>query len=583
MDLSKLSDEDLVALKSGDLSKMSDAGLMLLRDGEQATAQQADDGMTAYQKAARAEGKGAAESLMMAVPNAAAGAVRGAGSIGSTILAPYDAAKDYIDGKGFSLDANRQRRQDIDEGLRSLGADPDSFAYKTGKLGMEIAGTSGAGGVLGNSVRAVSQSPRALALARALETAGFQAGPGSGPANMATRMVGGGITGGVTAGMVSPENAALGASIGAIQPPVINIAGRVGSSIGRTMSGPEVPPQVQQGAQAARQAGYVIPPSQVKPTLLNRLLEGFSGKITTAQNASAKNQAITNELAKKAIGASELSESGIDQVRKAANKAYDALGATGAFQADDVFNAALDKAGASTAELRKNFPELVNSEVDDLIAGLKSRGQFDAQPTIEAIKQFRASASANKAATDPGKKALGRAQNKIASALEDLIDRNLQATGNQGLLANYRDARQTLAKVYDVEKAMNKASGNVDAIKLAQALQKGRPLTGELRQVAEFGAQFPKAAQTVERMGSLPQVSPLDFGALGTVSAVTSNPALMAGVLARPAARAAVLSNLVQDGLAKPAKRNELLAKILSNPDLEQLLYRSGPVLATDR
>jgi hypothetical protein len=49
-------------------------------------------------------------------------------------------------------------------------------------------------------------------------------------------------------------------------------------------------------------AGYALPPSQIAPTLPNRVLEGFAGKLTTAQQASAKNQNVTNTLIKREIG-----------------------------------------------------------------------------------------------------------------------------------------------------------------------------------------------------------------------------------------------------------------------------------------
>lgn len=302
----------------------------------------------------------------------------------------------------------------------------------------------------------------------------------------------------------------------------------------------------------AQEAGYVIPPSQARPTTTNRAIEGFAGKVSTAQNASARNQPITNELARKAIGAADLSPQGISQVRQAANSAYDELGKVGAFKADANFAQALDSAGASSAALRKNFPELVNSEIDSVVNGLKSRSQFDAQPTIEAIKQFRASGSANRISTDPAKKALGQAQNKIAAALEDMIERNLMQTGDTALLNNYRNARQTLAKTYSVEKALNPATGGIDAAKLAAELKKGKPLSGELKTIAEFALNFPKAAQRIEGMGSLPQISPLDFGAMGLMSAATTNPAMMAGVLARPAARKLALSPMIQNSLGRP-------------------------------
>lgn len=510
--------------------------------------------------------------------NLVAGAVRGAGSIGATILAPYDMAKDALDGKGWSLESNRQRRAGIDGGLQLMGAQPDSLAYRTGKLGGEIAGTAGVGPALGIGAKAAGAAP---SIVNALSTAGFRAGSTPGVANMLTRMAGGAVTGGTMAGVVDPEQAASGALVGGLLPPALAGIGRVGGAVGERLS-TTVPEGLRQTAAAARNAGYVIPPTQVRPTMTNRLLEGFAGKASTAQNASARNQSVTNKLAMKAIGADDLTPEALGKVRAAANAAYDELGSVGAFQTDDAFRQALQKAGSISGQMRKDFPELVNAEVDDLVNGLAGREGFDAQSAIEAIKQFRFNGSANRAAMDPSKKALGKAQMQIAGALEDLIDRNLQASGQQSLLKNYRAARQTLAKVYDVEKALNTASGNVDAKKLGSTLAKGRPMTGELKQIAEFANQFPKAAQMTERIGSMPQVSPLDFGAMGALSAATSNPMLMAGVLARPAARSLVLAGPVQNRLATQQGGNRLM-QLLANPTSEQLAFRAAPVAVTSR
>lgn len=498
----------------------------------------------------------AVEAIGRAPRNLIAGAVRGAGSIGSTILRPFESAQE-----------NEHRRADIDSGLSAFGdmtgapIDPSSMAYQGGKALTEIGGTAGVGGMLAKPIAQVA--PR---LATALQSGGMSVGPRQSLIrDMATRILGGAATGGASAGLVNPEYAGQGAAIGAVLPPALGAAGAVGRGIGNTIRGPQVAPQVQQAASSAREAGYVIPPTQANPTLANRVIEGLSGKITTAQNASARNQPITNELAKKAIGADDLSPEGIQAVRNAANSAYDELAQVGAFQADDVYREALKKAAGSKA-----LPGIVNKEVDDLVDALSTQGQLDAQQTIESIKRLRFEGSANKSAQDPTKRALGSAQMKISNALEDLIDRNLK--GSPELLKNYRTARQTLAKTYDVEKALNSSSGNIDAAKLARQLQKGRPLTGELRQVAEFAQQFPKAAQSVERMGSLPQVSPLDFGAMGALSAATSNPLMMAGIAARPAARGLALSPLIQNRLSQQPARTNTLAELLNSPEGQRLL-----------
>lgn len=142
----------------------------------------------------------------------AAGAVRGAGSIGATILAPWDIGKDLAAGKGLSLESNRERRQQIDEGLRLMGADPDSTAYGLGKFGAEVAGTLGAGGAVAGGVRMV---PGLSRLATAIETMGGTAGTGGATvANAANRVAGGAIAGGAMSGLSDPEQVGMGALIG---------------------------------------------------------------------------------------------------------------------------------------------------------------------------------------------------------------------------------------------------------------------------------------------------------------------------------------------------------------------------------
>lgn len=511
------------------------------------------------------------------VRDVVAGGVRGAGSIGSTLLYPYDRIKGG--GREEGLRLNRERRAAIDGGLQEMGADPESMLYQGGKIAGEIAGTGGVGGVLGKVVSRVA--PGYTALSNSLRTGGMVAGRTPGAVNTATRVLGGGITGGAMAGMVDPEQTGTGTLIGGALPPAMMAAGKVGKGIGRVISGPTVAEPVRKAVEGARAAGYVIPPTQAKPTLVNRALEGFSGKITTAQNASARNQQVTNKLIQKALGLPDevpVSLDALKNIRSQAGQAYEAVGSTGVINTTPAYTAALDSAMASAKKAAAGFP---NAKPSPLIAELESlkTPQFDASSAVAKISELRDAADV---AYRSGDKALGKALKSGSAALEDAIEAHLKATNAPaGMLEGFRNARQLIAKTYSVEKAMNTTTGNIDAVKLGSQLAKGKPLSGGIRDVAAFGQQFPKAAQTVEKMGSLPQVSPLDFGALGTMSALTSNPMLMAGVLARPAARAAVLSPMVQNGLSKAPAHP--LQGLLSNPELQQLLYRSAPVAATSR
>lgn len=507
--------------------------------------------------------------------NAVAGLIRGTGSIGSTILAPYDMAKDALDGKGLSLESNRERRASIDGGLREMGAETDSWMYQGGKLAGEIAGTAGTGGVLANGVRAVA--PGATGLTNALATGGFKAGSTPGAMNMLTRMAGGSATGAASAGLIDPEYAATGAIVGGALPPVVKGLGAVGGAVGRTISGPQVPDSLRQSVQAARGAGYVIPPTQAKPTLANRVLEGFSGKITTAQNASAKNQPVTQALISKELGLpanTPLSVDALKAVRLKAGQAYEAVSSTGTINTTQAYDDALNGIMANAKKAAQGFP---NAKQNPIIAEIDSlrTSQLDASSAIAKIKELRDSADA---AYRAGNKDLGKALKSGSDALEDAIEVHLRSiNAPDDLLNGFRDARKLIAKTYSVEKAMNATTGNVDAVKLGAQLAKGKPLSGGIRDAAAFGQSFPKAAQSIERMGSLPQTSPLDWGAMGTLSAVSGNPLLMAGVAARPAARSLVLSNAVQNRLMMQPGGENALSKILSNPDAQQFLYRSTP------
>lgn len=169
----------------------------------------------------------AGKELMQDTGNLLAGFLRGAGSIGATIVAPIDITKDALSGKGLSLESNRQRRADMDWALQDLGAQPDSLAFKGGKLGAEIAGTAGAGGVLANTARAIPGAAAAAPLIESIGSGGFKAGGLKGLPAIGVRILGGGITGGASAGLVDPETAGTGVLIGGGFPAATSVIGGV--------------------------------------------------------------------------------------------------------------------------------------------------------------------------------------------------------------------------------------------------------------------------------------------------------------------------------------------------------------------
>lgn len=464
------------------------------------------------------------------------------------------------------------------------------IAVPIGEIGGNIAATLPVGGAFAQVPRLLakvpalaSQIPRLNAAATALRTGGFRTGlPAAttlaGKAGqMALRSGAGGAVGYSAAGLVDEDSAGFGGAIGMALPPSLKVAGMAGGAAKRVISGPVVAEPLRKAVEAARGAGYVIPPSQAKPSLFNRLIEGFSGKITTAQNASARNQDVTQGLIAKSLGLPDgtpVSLDALKAIRTQAGNAYKAVGSTGMINTTPAYYSALDEITVSAKQAAAGFPNAKINPLIDEIESLKS-AQFDASSAVAKINELRGAADAAYAS---GNKELGKALKSGSAALEDAIEAHLATIGApQSMLSGFRDARQLIAKTYSVEKAMNATTGNVSAIKLGNQLAKGKPLSGGIRDVAAFGQQFPKAAQSIEGMGSLPQTSPLDWIPAAAAAAATGNPLMMAGVLARPAARKMALSGMVQNRLATP-QGPSVMGNLPRDPGVQQMLYRTAPI-----
>ena len=300
--------------------------------------------------------------------------------------------------------------------------------------------------------------------------------------------------------------------------------------------------------QSARQAGYVIPPTSANPTKKNAVLESLGGKLLTEQKASVKNQDITNSLAKRALGLGDdvhLNDELINGIKKTAGESYEALKSAGSFVSDKQFVKDLSSAGGGYKEFIKEFPELANKEVDNLLSAF-NKPEMSASGLVEGVKKLRFDAGKNLRSMDPEKVTLGRVQKKIANSVEDLMERNLIQRDMVGVLDDFKKGRTMYAKASTIHEAMDE-TGNVSAKAIAKMMDKGKMMTGEMEQIAKFGSTFPKAAQDIKR--SMLPGSPLDWALSGSVSAMTGNPGYMALLAARPATRSLMLSKPYQNAM----------------------------------
>jgi hypothetical protein len=380
-------------------------------------------------------------------------------------------------------------------------------------------------GLASATPRALAQAaPRTIAAAQNVGTAALSGGISSGAAQLANT------------GTINP--AQLGNEMAASALMAAPVAG-VGA-----LTTPRQPAQLTQSQQVAQRAiaeGATLPPTQVNPTILNRLLEGFSGKDQTSQIASIKNQQVVNTQARKALGLAPdtvITPDVLKQYRDVKGQAYDALRANPAYYTDKQFLTDINK---RTNEIQKRGTLVDAGQELNLLNQLKQL-RFDGDALVEKMKVLRSDSDVNFRSNDADKLRLAQVQKFAAQQLENLAERNLQNFNQPDVMKNFKQARQDIAKSYTIEKSLNAATGDVSGAKLGQRAAAGKIVPSELQAMADAAATYKQAFQNPAVIGSVPGISPLDFFAATTGAVATANPFVMGTVLGRPATRAGITS-----------------------------------------
>lgn len=262
-----------------------------------------------------------------------------------------------------------------------------------------------------------------------------------------------------------------------------------------------------------RSAGYVVPNSDVAPSFLGNRLESLGGKAAIKQEAAARNQQVTNALTRQALGLPDdvaISQGTLDNLRKTAGKAY-----------QDV-------------------------------AALSPQAQAD----LEALKVARNEATGWFAAYNrsarPDDLAKAKTFRQQADALEKALEQHALGAGKPDLIPSLVDARKQIAKTYTVERALNKATGDISAPVIGRLMDKGKPLSDGLDTVGRFNQAFPKftgagASTPAAGVSKSEMLAGTLLGGMGVLGTGSPEGALLATLplLSHPA-RAAALSKALQ-------------------------------------
>lgn len=408
---------------------------------------------------------------------------------------------------------------------------------------------AGTGGMIGGAAGLAKQIPKLAPAMSALT---------SRPGLQASSAIGSGLAGGEAKEIgANPWTQGAASLIGGLGVPVSVNAIDSGVNKVRSLINPLSQPSTGNiGLDIARQEGLTVPPSMTNPSIPNRLLEGFAGKLTTGQAASAKNQVKLNNLVANDLGLPEgtpLNTDVLKSLRSNAGEAYNAIKNTGTVVADKDYLNALNNITLKYQGAGKDFPDLAKNDAVDIVNSIKVP-QFDSDSAVDAISVLRGNADD---AFAKGNKGTGKAYKDAANAIEDLLGRHLQATGApDDVISNFQNARKTIAQTYSVENALNPTTGNIIGSKLAKQLAKNKPLSPGMKKVAQFSQAFPTASKEIT--SSMPGLSPLDYATGGLAAAATQNPALLAATMSRPLARAAILSRPYQNLMTIPSNGQPL-------------------------
>ena len=259
----------------------------------------------------------------------------------------------------------------------------------------------------------------------------------------------------------------------------------------------------------AQAEGFVVPPSQ---SYLGRRLTSIGGKAATGQEAAIRNQQVADRIGRR----------------------------EGGLKADEpISEGTLEQARYRMAEPYR--------EVASLSATAKSALAELKEARFMATKYHRHSDISG----DPKSLLEARRLDGEASVWEQTIEAEAIKAGRPELVGRLRQARQNIAKNYDVERALNVGTGNIDAQVLGRMLDRGRPLSGGLETVGRFAQAFQSYAREASRIptpgvSKLEALTSLGLGLGGGAAMGPAGVAMAAIPLVSGPARSLALSPIMQ-------------------------------------
>ena len=314
-------------------------------------------------------------------------------------------------------------------------------------------------------------------------------------------------------------------------------------------------PQIE-AAQAARRIGVAIPPSISNPTKGNKIVAALTG--SPEARMARSNELQWTEAAKKDMGLTPnttLNQQGFESAKSSPNivKPYDTVRKLGLMVADEADIRDIQDLKKQAFIGGKSSADAVATFIDDAIkrvsAGMNGEELLrEVQNIRQRANEIYTAQRKGVQAPSPESIAVAKASDALANKLEDIAATNLTGTEARA----FQNARTSLAKIYDYERATDVRTGRLDPIKFAK-ITEGKQTTGTAADIANVAANFPSIAEV--KPGAWTQyIPPLARG--GTGGALGFG---LGSLIGFPAAGGVI-------GATGGAFANALMAKRMSSP-----------------
>ncbi len=519
--------------------------------------------------------------------NVMGGIVRSGQGLVSNLMRPFEAA---IHGGNDFNTGHDERMARVDSRFKSKGYDPESLAFKGGKLGGDVALTAPVGGALAAGAKYIPGLTKALpGIESALRTGGFRTGVQAAPtlagraADMGVRMAGGAATGGAMGALVDPENAGTSAMIGGALPPALKVAGVTGKLIKKgagAVSSNLLGATTGTGAESVR-AAYAA-----GKTGTTKFLDNMRGNVSFDDVVGEAKGALSKMREARAAdyrsGMVDISNDKSVIDFKPIQDAMSRIGKMGSYKGQQI-----NKNAAGT--------------VDDLAATVDNWGGLDPAEyhTPEGLDALKQAIGDVRDSTQFGT-AARRASDEVYNAVKNQI--TAQAPTYSKVMKDYSEASALLKEIESGLSLGSKGNSSKDAaVRKLQSLLRNNAQTN-------YGNRLNLARQLEEKGGAdlMPALAGQSMGAAmprGMVGALQKGGAALSAVSSGGASIPALLAaapfaspRLVGEGLyglgrmtggagnllnAGKQGMNRLAGQHPGLLDLENALYRSLPLMAT--